>query len=151
VRNGEELRKIYDEFKNHPDFQIVCISVDPENDNQEKLADYAKALGADAKNWWFVNAGETQATHKYLEQELRFMGIRERKDPVDIEANGRYSHDMSFLLVDRDAWVIGKWPLADARSKEALQREPERYAQLSKELFDRIRMELNNAQTPANQ
>ncbi len=32
VRNGEELRKLYDEFRSHPDFHITCISVDPEND-----------------------------------------------------------------------------------------------------------------------
>ena len=25
VRNGEELRKIYDEFRSHPDFHITCI------------------------------------------------------------------------------------------------------------------------------
>ncbi|MEO8614371.1 MAG: SCO family protein, partial [Luteolibacter sp.] len=29
VRNGEELRKIYDEFKGDPDFHMTCISVDP--------------------------------------------------------------------------------------------------------------------------
>jgi protein SCO1 len=146
VRNGEELRKFYDEFKGHPDFHIVCISVDPENDKQEKLADYATALGADAKNWWFLNAGDTQTTHKYLEQELKFFGIRERTDPVDIETNGRYAHDLGFLLVDREFRVIGKWPLADARSEEARKREPELYEQLKKELLDRIRNEL--ARTP---
>ena len=149
VRNGEELHKIYDEFKNDPDFHIVCISVDPENDDQEKLAEYSKALGADPKNWWFLNAGDAKTTHKYLEQELRFMGIRERTDPVDIETNGKYLHDMSFMLVDREAWVIGKWPVADARSAEALKREPDGYARISKELFDRIRMELKNHQAPA--
>ena len=90
VRNGEELRKIYDEFKDHPDFHITCISVDPENDKQEKLADYAKALSADTKNWWFLNAGDAKTTHEYLEKELKFFGIRERTDPLDIEANGRY-------------------------------------------------------------
>ena len=30
------------------------------------------------------------------------MGIRERTDPLDIESNGRYAHDMAFILVDRD-------------------------------------------------
>ncbi len=143
VRNGEELRRIYDAFKDHPDFQIVCISVDPENDKQERLADYAKALGAESRNWWFLNAGDVRTTHAYLENELKFFGIRERKDPVDIETNGRYSHDLGFLLVDRDFRVIGKWPLAEARSEEARQREPELYEQLKKELFNRIRMELD--------
>lgn len=148
VRNGEELRKIYDEFGKHPDFQIVCISVDPENDKQEKLADYAKALGAETKNWWFLNAGDTKATHTYLEKELKFFGIRERTEPLDIETNGRYSHDLGFLLVDRDFRVIGKWPLADARSEEASKRDPELYQRLKKELFDRIRAELEKNESP---
>lgn len=143
VRNGEELRKIYDAFKDHPDFHIACISVDPENDNQKKLADYASALSADTKNWWFLNAGGADTTHTYLEQELKFFGIRERTDPADIEANGRYSHDLGFLLVDRDFRVIGKWPLADARSEEARKNTPELYEELKKQMFDRIRTELD--------
>lgn len=147
VRNGEELRKIYDEFSSHPDFHITCISVDPENDKEEKLADYGKALNADPKNWWFLNAGDAATTHRYLEKELKFFSIRERTDPTDIETNGRYSHDMGFLLIDREFRVIGKWPLADARSELTRKEDPDLYPQLKKEMFDRIRTEL--AKTPA--
>lgn len=148
VRNGEELRKIYDEFRSHPDFQIVCITVDPEHDKQEKLADYAQALGAETRNWWFLNAGGAAETHKYLEEQLKFFGVRERTEPADIEANGRYSHDLGFLLVDRDFRVVGKWPLADARSEEARQRDPGLYQKLKDELFQRIRSELEKNETP---
>lgn len=142
VRNGEELRKIYDEFKGHPDFHIACITVDPENDTQEKLADYGEALSADSSRWWFMNAGDIRHTHEYLENELKFLAIRERTDPADIEANGRFAHDLSFLLVDRDMQVIGKWPLADARSSQARELDPDLYERLKKEMFDRIRIEL---------
>lgn len=148
VRNGEELRKIYDEFKDHPDFHITCISVDPDNDKQEQLSDYAKALSADTKNWWFLNAGDAKATHTYLEQELKFFGIRERSDPVDIETNGKYAHDLGFILVDREFNVIGKWPLADARSEEAKKRDPDMYDKIKKDLYDRIRTELDKNETP---
>jgi len=148
VRNGEELRKIYDEFKSHPDFHITCITVDPENDQQEKLADYAKAVGAETKNWWFLNAGDTKTTHDYLEKELKFFGIRERSDPLDIEANGRYAHDLGFLLVDRDFKVIGKWPLADARSEQGKKLDPQLYQKLKDELFARIRLELEKNESP---
>ena len=85
VRNGEELRKIYDEFKDNPDFHIACISVDPENDNVERLGEYSEALGADPQKWWFVNAGDAKTTHDYLEHELKFFGIRERTDPADVD------------------------------------------------------------------
>jgi len=148
VRNGSELRAIYDEFKNHPDFHITCVSVDPETDQPEKLADYAKALGAETKNWWFFNAGDAKKTHDYMENELKFFGIRERTDPLDIEANGRYQHDMGFVLVDRDFRVIGKWPLVDARSEEAKKRDPEGYERMKKELFSKIRAELDKNETP---
>jgi protein SCO1 len=148
VRNGEELRKLYDEFGQHPDFHITCISVDPENDDADKLGDYAKALGAETKNWWFLNAGDAKATHDYLENELKFFGIRERTDPADIEANGKYAHDLGFLLVDREFRVIGKWPLADARSEQAKQIDPEMYQKLKDDLYSRIRQELEKNESP---
>ena len=148
VRNGEELRKIYDEFKGNPDFHITCISVDPENDNPERLGDYAKALGADSKNWWFVNGGNSKSTHNYLEHELKFFGIRERTDPADVETNGKYAHDLGFIVVDREFNVIGKWPLADARSDDAKKQfGPDHYQKLKDELYTRIRQELAKDKT----
>ena len=142
VRNGAELRGIYDEFKDDPDFHMVCISVDPQTDHAEKLGDYATALGAEPGNWWFLNAGDEKATHDYLENTLKFFGIRERSDPADIEANGKYQHDMGLMVVDRDFNVIGKWPLADARSEEGRKLDPNLYEKLKKEMTGRIREEL---------
>jgi protein SCO1 len=143
VRNGEELRKIYDEFGKDPDFHIACISVDPETDTPDKLRDYASAVGADSKNWWFLNAGNASMTHQYLENVLKFFGIRQRTDSLDIEANGKYAHDLGFILVDRDFKVIGKWPLADARSEQGKKLDPLLYDKLKGELFARIRLELD--------
>ncbi len=142
-RNGEELTKIYQEFKGDPDFHIVCISVDPENDDVEKLKDYGKALNADPANWWFINAGSEEDTHRYLEEELKYFEIKERKNPVDIQANGRFMHDLGFILVDADFNVVGKWPLADARSPLAMKQDPELYERTKKDLFKRIQTELD--------
>lgn len=147
-RNGAELRAIYDEFKANPDFQIVCISVDPKQDSVERLKEYAAALGADSKNWWFVNAGDEKATHEYMEKELKFFGIRERTNQSDIEANGRFSHDLAFMMVDRNWQVVGKWPLAEARSDEARQRQPELYETLKADLYGRLRAELGKPSSP---
>lgn len=148
VRNGSELREIYEKYKDHPDFHVVCVSVDPETDTPEKLKDYATALGADLKNWWFLNAGDAKTTHDYMENTLKFFGIRERSDPLDIEANGRYAHDLGFILVNRDFKVIGKWPLADARSEEAKQRDPGLYERVKEDLHSRIKEELEKNETP---
>ncbi len=148
LRNGTELRALYEEFKDHPDFHIVCVSVDPKADDQEKLLAYADALGADVNNWWFLNAGDEKATHDYLENTMKFFGIRERTDPADIEANGRFQHDMGLILVDRDLNVIGKWPLADARSEEGRKIDPGLYERLKAEMTERIRSELEKNESP---
>lgn len=145
VRNGTEMRAIYDAFRDHPDFHIVCITVDPNEDKQEKLADYAAALGAETRNWWFLNAGDEKATHQYLEKELGFFGIRERTDPLEIEASGRFAHDLGLMVVNRDLEVIGKWPLADARTPEGQALDPGAYDRLKAEILERIRTELDRA------
>jgi protein SCO1/2 len=142
VRNGAELREVYDKFKEHPDFQVVCISVDPETDDVEKLKSYAEALGADAEDWWFLNAGDEKATHEYLEKILKFQGIRKWTEPEEIEANGKFQHDMGLMLVDRDFNVIGKWPLSDRRPEEFKKSNPDLYKNAKSELFERISSEL---------
>ena len=146
VRNGTELRAIYDQFKDHPDFHIVCISVDPKEDGVEKLKDYSTALGAEVSNWWFLNSGDEKETHEYLEKTLKFFGIRVNTDPEIIKSSGRFSHDMGLMLVDRNFTVVGKWPLADARSEEGRKLDPGNYEKLKKEMLDKISAEL--AKTP---
>lgn len=144
VRNGEELDAIRKEFGGDPDFHIVCVTVDPANDGLERLRSYAEALGADSENWWFLNAGGQRETHEYLEKVLKFFAARERTNPHDIEANGRFAHDLGLLLVNRDFEVVGKWPLADARSEKERARNPELYGQLKADLYSTIRKELDS-------
>lgn len=145
VRNGKELREIYEAFKDRPDFHIVCISVDPQQDDVEKLKDYAEALGADSKNWWFLNAGDEKATHEYLEKTLKFLGVRERTDPAQIEANGRFEHDMGLLAVSRDFSTFGKWDLAFQRSELGT---PEGYKSVKSAMMTRLREELDKKIEP---
>lgn len=142
ARNGAELGVLAKEFAGNPDFHIVCISIDPKSDNQERLQAYAKALGADSKSWWFMNAGDEQKTHEYMEKTLKFFGVRERTNPDDIATNGRFAHDLSFELVNRNMEVVGKWPLAEARGADAKQRDPGLYDRMKAEMEAKIREEL---------
>jgi protein SCO1 len=147
IRNGKDLSEIYSAFKDHPDFHMVNISVDPQHDTQEVFADYGKVLNADPEKWWFMSHPNEQETHDYLEKRLGFMGVRLRKDPVDQQVNGRFAHDMGVMLVDRDWNVIGKWPLYDAASDEGKKQSPGLYESLKKELMERIEAELEKNET----
>jgi protein SCO1 len=149
VRNGQELKAISDAFKDDPNFHLVCVSVDPKMDTVERLKEYAGVLSADSSRWWFMSAGDEKATHDYMEQELKFFAIRERRDPDDIASNGRFAHDLGLTLVDSDWNVVGKWPLADARQDDAIRRDPHLYERLKAELYERIRQELRKNKTSA--
>jgi cytochrome oxidase Cu insertion factor (SCO1/SenC/PrrC family) len=142
VRNGKELVEIYKQFGDHPDFQIVCISVDPETDAVPQLKAYGDALGADPGNWWFASGESEEEVHRYLEEELKFFKIRRWVNEVDIASNGRFSHDMDFYVIDRDLQALGKWPLVGARSEEESKRDPGRYGREKLDMFETIEEEL---------
>jgi cytochrome oxidase Cu insertion factor (SCO1/SenC/PrrC family) len=143
VRNGKELVEIYKQFGSDPDFRIVCISVDPETDKVPQLKAYGDTLGADPRNWWFVRGEDEETVHDYLENVLKFFKIKRWRNTIDIASNGRFSHDMGFILVNRDFEVIGKWPLVSARSDDAVKRDPGLYGRLKEEMYGRIREELD--------
>ncbi|MEK7949939.1 SCO family protein [Luteolibacter soli] len=147
VRNGKELTALFEQFKGHPDFHMACISVDPTTDTSERLVEYSKALGADPERWWFMSHPNEQETHEYLEKELKFIRVLERKDPADREANGRFQHDMSISLVDREWNVIGKWNLYGASSEEGRKQDPGAYERMKGELLSRLTEELEKNET----
>lgn len=147
ARNGQEIKSLFDKFKDHPDFHITCISVDPTTDTPERLTEYSKALEADPSRWWFMSHPDEKETHEYLEKELKFLRVKERMDPADREANGRFEHDMSITLVDREWNVVGKWNLYGARSEEGRKQDPEAYDRMRGELVSRLTEELEKNET----
>ncbi|MGB0776275.1 MAG: SCO family protein, partial [Akkermansiaceae bacterium] len=58
-RNDQGLKQLYEKFKDVPDFQLVCITVDPATDGVAEMKSYADALDASTKNWWFLT-GEAE-------------------------------------------------------------------------------------------
>lgn len=91
-----DLQKLYQEFRDNPDFHIVSITVNPEQDDVAQLKLYAQALNADPKNWWFVRGPEEQV-HEYVEKEMKFMKV-ERNPPDSIRP---FSHDLGVQVYDR--------------------------------------------------
>ena len=97
TRNGDHLVKLYQAYKDNPDFHVVCVSVDPETDDVARLQQYAENLGADTSNWWFLT-GPREVLHSYMENEMKFLAIRERTNEDDIAREGRWAHDMGLAV-----------------------------------------------------
>lgn len=111
-QNSGDLIKLYKEFNSHPDFQFVSISVDPDNDTVEQLSKYAKAMGADAKNWWFVR-GDKKEVHRFLTKNMKYAPVIERPDA---EAAKRFAHDYGVQVYGRERRLIRHRDLVSAES-----------------------------------
>jgi|GEM_PF-1278095 len=109
-RNFTDLAKISRDFQNHPDFNVVCLSINPEEDSVEKLALYAEKAEADERYWWFARAGK-ERSYQWVRDELKFHDIKERTNPDEAKARGRFLHDMSIAVIDKKGQMRGKFDL----------------------------------------
>ncbi len=106
-RNATRLLELYGEFKSDPNFQVVCLSVDPTQDKREHLLAVEKQLEVDGENWWFVKTEESKIRH-YMRHVMLFTDIRERKVQAEIDAKGKWAHDMG-LQIYRGDKMVGRW------------------------------------------
>lgn len=116
ARNGDHLVKLYEKYKDNPDFHVVCVSVDPELDDIERLQQYATNLNADISNWWFLT-GPREELHSYMEKEMKFLSVRERVNEQDIEREGRWAHDMGVAVFSKGLVMREKKDLLFARQE----------------------------------
>jgi len=106
-RNAEHLLKVYREFKDDPNFRVICFSVDPDDDTPEKQQEIRELLDVDVANWWFLET-ERKALWDYMRNEMLFGDIRERTEPIEAAAKGKWAHDLG-IQVYRGDTMITKW------------------------------------------
>lgn len=51
---NNNMKKVYEKFKNEKDFFILSHTCDPERDSVQQLKRYADSLGVDTKRWMFL-------------------------------------------------------------------------------------------------
>lgn len=94
------MDKIYEEFKNNADFQIMSNTVDPAHDSVPVLAKYAEQYGASPKVWKFCTGPRHElfdvAVHQYLLSVADSLGV-----------NDQFVHTQYFALVDKDRQIRG--------------------------------------------
>ncbi len=125
-RNAQGLKNVYETFKDQPDFKLVCITVNPENDTPEEMKLYAKSLGADTSNWLFLT-GDAEKLKDYMVNEMKYDPIQKREDPDEAASKGALAHNMSIAVFNRDMSMIGRRDLYNARQQgEAVYLETEK-------------------------
>ena len=86
------LNEVERRFKGYPEFEMVSITVDPEKDTPEKLAQYQKVNNYNASKWRFLT-GEKE--HIYSLAKGVYLNAFE-----DQTAEGGFLHSTSAILID---------------------------------------------------
>ncbi|NML57994.1 SCO family protein [Chryseobacterium cheonjiense] len=87
------MRAIEDEI-NSPDFGIISISIDPENDTPQTLKEHAERIGVKSPNWHFLT-GNRDYIGKIADQFNIYVGDKE-------DESESLNHSGMIALVDKD-------------------------------------------------
>lgn len=102
-RMNVNMKKLYDEFKNDPGFQVVGITSMPETDSVARLKFYSDSLHLDPQKWILLTGRKDSlydaARTSYL-----------LDDPHNAVANidDQFIHTQFFALVDKNGDVRGQ-------------------------------------------
>jgi protein SCO1/2 len=106
-----KMRQIHRALPDGAPARLVSITVDPDNDSPEVLADYAQAFRARDERWMFLTGDKQAIIH------LARDGF---KLPATDDPN---VHSLRLVLVDRDGRIRGYFDSTDDESVASLQQK----------------------------
>ena len=95
---NKNMLTIEQKFLSEPNFGIVSISINPENDTSEVLKKHAELLGVSSKNWHFLTGNQDYI----LNLSTKGFNLYANKNP---NIAGGFEHSGLFALVDKNGSI----------------------------------------------
>lgn len=111
----KNMKKVYNAYKDYPDFAILSHSIDTKYDTVGRLAWYADKFNIEAKTWHLLT-GEKQQIYD-LSYEYYITALE------DQEAPGGFDHSGAVALVDRQRRIRGLYDGTDPAAMKDLKRD----------------------------
>lgn len=111
----QQMLRVYEEFKDNPNFAILSHTIDPDHDTVAYLKDFSERLGVpDNKTWHFLT-GNKDEIYEIGSGSGYLVPVGEDKD-----APGGYIHSGAFILVDGQRRIRGMYDGTDPKQVTAL-------------------------------
>jgi protein SCO1/2 len=133
---NDNMKNIYDKFRNEPDFMILSHTCDPANDSVGKLKAYADSLQVDHSKWLFLTGSKDSL---YNAARVSYLLDDPKNNRQNIEE--QFLHTQYFALVDKNGKVRKK--IYDGLKKKELKELENDIAVLLKEPANKTRF-VNN-------
>jgi protein SCO1/2 len=96
-----QMLRVYEKFKDEPEFLILSHTLDPEHDTAELLKDYAYKIGVeDDKTWQFLT-GDQEKIFEIGQTSYLTTAMTDKDEP------GGILHSGAFVLVDQQGRIRG--------------------------------------------
>lgn len=97
---NNNMKGVYQQFRDQPDFRILSHTVDPDTDSAPRMKRYADSLGADSRNWWFLT-GRKDSLYAAARNSYLLDDPKNNAGAIDEQ----FIHTQFFALVDRQGQV----------------------------------------------
>lgn len=97
------MKDIYEEYKDEPDFMILSHTCDPDTDSAARLKFYADSLQVDTRKWVFLTGSKDSL---YTAARVSYLLDDPENNSENIEE--QFLHTQFFALVDRTGQVRKK-------------------------------------------
>lgn len=128
AENLRVMKALEEKHADRDDLHFVCLTVDPDNDEPKKMAEFAAEMGlADNEDWWFLAAGE-EPTRGYIKDKLKYGTVSETTE----EGVTRVEFDSMMGIVDHNRNLRGRYNFGAAlaeqeKTRKLLADDPEAY------------------------
>ncbi|WP_304516470.1 SCO family protein [Cecembia rubra] len=96
-----QMLRVYDKFKDEPNFMILSHTLDPEHDTPELLKDYASKIGVEDDITWNFLSGDQEKIFEIGQTSYLTTAMSDKNEP------GGILHSGAFVLVDQDGRIRG--------------------------------------------
>lgn len=96
-----QMLRVYEKFKDEPNFMIISHTLDPEHDTPELLKDYAAKIGVEDDKTWNFLSGDQEKIFEIGQTSYLTTAMSEKNEP------GGILHSGAFVLVDQQGRIRG--------------------------------------------
>ncbi|GGZ39786.1 hypothetical protein GCM10007049_36460 [Echinicola pacifica] len=100
IMKGQMLR-LYEEFGENPEFQILSHSIDPTHDTVALLKDYSEKLGIEDASTWHFLTGDQEKIFEIGQTSYLATAMEDKNEP------GGFLHSGAFILIDKEGHIRG--------------------------------------------
>ncbi|MCL6259492.1 SCO family protein [Aquiflexum sp. TKW24L] len=96
-----QMLRVYEKFKDQPDFLILSHTLDPSHDTPELLKDFASKIGVEDDKTWHFLTGNQEKIFEIGQTSYMTTAMADQAEP------GGYLHSGAFILVDQKGHIRG--------------------------------------------